>query len=374
MKARKLCIHIGMPKTGTSALQEVLYWNREKLAAHGYLYPDFGAAQHQHFPLVRSLAREVGSPAGFPPGGLELPVVEFKQAVDRDVGLNDIHTVILSSEFFFDYAGLTPGRPEFPIEQAIPYLRGVALLLRDKFQEYDASVAVWLRRQDHWLMSMYNNAVKVANYTQDFEVFFKNQVAPWYGRILDQWADAFGLENIKVFIYEKSSEDADVIPQFLRLIGFPEAVELDRPRRHPREGNVGLSRELLVIKREINRAIPDHMPGLRHSIEDLFFRLARKERETGKESSPIISPQRQLEILAQFSSENEHVLQKFLRSSRSSLFTDPGSPSASREWSASEPITGETLLHVLLPLTFSLARRIKALEARLKTESKLDTG
>ena len=34
-----LVIHIGMPKTGSTALQYFLYLNRDKLERHGWCYP-----------------------------------------------------------------------------------------------------------------------------------------------------------------------------------------------------------------------------------------------------------------------------------------------------------------------------------------------
>ena len=365
MPTTKLWIHIGMPKTGTSSLQELFSWNREKLAEHGYLYPDFGSPQH--FPLVRSLAREVGSPAGFPHGGADLPIEGIKETIHSAVLRRKITNVVLSSEFFFDYPGLTPGRPEFPIDQAIPYLRGVASLLRETFPDYEAYVVVWLRRQDHWLMSMYNNAVKVANYKRDFDVFYKHQVAPWYGRILDQWGDIFGKEKLKIFVYEKDNRGLDVVPEFLRLIEFPEHVILDKPNHHVREGNIGLSRELLIIKRELNRSMPEHMPGLRQSIEDLVFSLAKQEAEVGKRNVPIISSEQRRSILQKFSGENQHVLERFLDSSRPGLFMEPLPEDT--DWEKVQSISGDMLLRIFAPLLLSQAKRIRSLENRLKRET-----
>jgi hypothetical protein len=46
--ARRVFLHIGAPKTGTTYLQAVCGRNREALAAHGIVYPDaFGDAQHK---------------------------------------------------------------------------------------------------------------------------------------------------------------------------------------------------------------------------------------------------------------------------------------------------------------------------------------
>lgn len=354
-----------MPKTGTSSLQALLSGNRDRLAEQGYLYPDFGS--EQHYPLVRSFARESGSPAGFPHGGLDLSVSEISRKIRDEVSARTITDVVLSSEFFFDYAGLTPRRPEFPIEQALPHLRGVAALLRETFPDYDSRVVVWLRRQDHWLMSMYNNVVKCGNFKHDFDAFYKIQVAPWYGSILEQWADIFGTDHIRIFIYEDTSADKNVVPQFLDLIGFPADIPLENPPQHVREGNIGLSRELLVIKRELNKFMPEDMPGLRQKVEDLFFDLSRTEKKLGNKDYPLLSPAFRNAILEKFATENQRVLDRFFGSTRPSLFMEP--PPVQSSFPESETVTADTLLRVFAPLLLGQAKRIKALENRIRKET-----
>lgn len=364
METTKLWIHIGMPKTGTTSLQDLLAHNRACLADYGYLYPDFG--HNQHFPVVRSLARESGSPAGFPPGGADLAVADIRTTICAKVKTQAITDVVLSSEFFFDYAGLTPHRAEFPIEQALPHLRGVAALLRDTFYDFNARVIVWLRRQDQWLMSMYNNVVKGGNFRNDFDTFYKYQVAPWYGSILDQWADIFGTECVLVFVYQEVEQGNDIVPQFLNLIGFPNDVPLDVPPSHVRAGNIRLSRELLIIKRELNQHMPDDMPGLRQKIEDLFFDLARREKAQGKEDSPILSRQECTQIMDKFAEENQRVLDRFFDPSRKVLFPEP--PPTDGSWQDTTHVSGDTLLQVFAPLLMTQAKRIRQLENRINNQ------
>lgn len=47
-----LYVHVGIPKTGTSAIQRVLANNRHQLAGFGYIYPGTG---ENHWPLVEGL-------------------------------------------------------------------------------------------------------------------------------------------------------------------------------------------------------------------------------------------------------------------------------------------------------------------------------
>lgn len=52
MGARRVYLHIGQGKTGTSTIQQFLVRNRRELASHGYLYPEIsGPARHLELSL-----------------------------------------------------------------------------------------------------------------------------------------------------------------------------------------------------------------------------------------------------------------------------------------------------------------------------------
>jgi hypothetical protein len=42
---KRVLLHVGTPKTGTSYLQDVLFRNRELLREHGILYPPTGSTR-----------------------------------------------------------------------------------------------------------------------------------------------------------------------------------------------------------------------------------------------------------------------------------------------------------------------------------------
>ena len=45
---KNLILHIGMGKTGTSALQDFFWENRARLKKSGLCYPKYGAVSHAH--------------------------------------------------------------------------------------------------------------------------------------------------------------------------------------------------------------------------------------------------------------------------------------------------------------------------------------
>ena len=118
----QLVIHAGIHRTGTTSLQRTLARNRAALLAQGVAYPG-EAPNHQAlaWELVRgqSGAREV------------LALVEARRRARR---------VVLSGE-------------DFAIHEDLGWLAAVAA-------RHDVRVVIYLRRQDHWLMSWYNQHVK----------------------------------------------------------------------------------------------------------------------------------------------------------------------------------------------------------------------
>ena len=46
MSPGRVLLHIGLPKTGTTYLQQVVWGNRDRLASDGILLPGFGHREH----------------------------------------------------------------------------------------------------------------------------------------------------------------------------------------------------------------------------------------------------------------------------------------------------------------------------------------
>lgn len=123
---KRLIVHMGVHRTGTTAIQETLKKNRSSLLEQGVLYPRlFGEDAHIALPgrlkkrrLSAKMLRE-----------------EIKKA-DTD----ETHTVILSAEDFCTLKRFT--------------------FLRELQKEFDVEVVLYLRRQTEWLESWYNQHIK----------------------------------------------------------------------------------------------------------------------------------------------------------------------------------------------------------------------
>jgi hypothetical protein len=105
----RVVLHIGMPKSGTTAIQNTLFANRKMLKSDGVLYPAGGGLPKKHNILVRGVARYEKLPRLFRQVYRTKPermlpdfegVVSASASAARDPR---VHTVILSSEMLFRY-------------------------------------------------------------------------------------------------------------------------------------------------------------------------------------------------------------------------------------------------------------------------------
>ena len=197
----KLVIHAGIHRTGSTSLQRTLARNRAALAARGVAYPGEG---QNHQPLAWSLHRGQS--------GAEAVLALAAEARAAGAGL-----AVLSGE-------------DFAIHRDLGWLAAVAA-------EVETRAVFYLRRQDHWLMSWYNQHVK-----WPFDPV-KSRLDPqaflaaiddfyWidYARLLGRWSAALGEGRVAAAVLETGQVE-DVTTDFLARLGIDAAgLELDEER------------------------------------------------------------------------------------------------------------------------------------------------
>lgn len=215
--SRRIVLHIGMERTGTSAVQRFLARNRAALRLMGVRYPrPRSGPPEKHQDLVRAIAAEA---AGTGADAAEL-IAAYTEGVRAPI-------TVLSAE------GLSAPNPAF------------ARALAPLADRFDVRVVVYLRRQDEWALSAYRQAVL------DPRVAEKRPVSEWledpgtrarldYSSMLTGWEKAFGAENIRMLRYP---HDLPLLSGFLTAADLPAAARL-LPHRSLRvnesEGDPGL--------------------------------------------------------------------------------------------------------------------------------------
>jgi len=208
-------LHIGMPKTGTSFLENFLFDNREKLLEKGYLYPITGTNLSSQSLITRSAHRQ-------------LVISLLKQHHHRSNGVDNLgiweelkseikttqpKSVIISSEAFTGHQG--------------SYNPEVIALTKKMLEEYETKIVVYLRRQDKFLSSYYCQRIKspgsidaaVKTDIKEFILEWKYQ-ADYYS-VLELWKDSFGVKNIIVRPFEKEQmKNGSLVDDFLETVNL----------------------------------------------------------------------------------------------------------------------------------------------------------
>lgn len=207
---RRLILHIGAHKTGTTALQQSLKVNRALLAAQGAAYVTSPETAHLH-PCLGFAVQGVLVPDGF--------IVLDVEALAERLAEADQDLVIASSEnfsFFFQRSAIAA------LEQA----------LRPHFD--DISVVSYLRRQDRHAVSHHQEGAKPHRQAEGQLWGHALTALPAaspshalyldYDRRLGLWADVFGADKLDLRVYDRAQlTDGDIVTDFLALIGLDDS-------------------------------------------------------------------------------------------------------------------------------------------------------
>lgn len=209
----RLLLHIGLPKTGTTSIQETLLTNRERLLEQGILYPAAGLWGPGHAALASSYINPERRALGV-----------YARAQDHHAILRQIRRetleagcerVIISAEALSDLNTAE-----------------IAQFVEDWSPHYAIEVVACLRRQDHLAEALIAQNGRVGN-RQFFAAGPLDRDLSIYNSqaILRGWADLIGADRVTAFEY---STNGDVVADFLEATGLGQLEYEARPRRNER--------------------------------------------------------------------------------------------------------------------------------------------
>src|SRR3954451_6273317 len=258
----KLILHIGTQKTGTTALQQSLFANRESLAACGFHYatPPHGLKDAN----VVANALNVG----------ENQIVREFLTTQTDLGYRrGAHTLIISSENFYAMSVLAAMQRREVCAKAMERDHALIDTLRSLIPSGidTPQIVCYFRRPDRYAESLYSQHVKRGIiFDGPFEEFLPIiRPALLYNEYMQAWGEAFGDNSCNVRMYEPVR--ADVVSDFIRqVMGIG---EMDHFAQSNNQGNERVSRDVLEFKRLKNRTA---RPNER-DIERTILRLIDEE-------------------------------------------------------------------------------------------------
>lgn len=243
---KTLYIHIGTSKTGTTTIQTYCGINREQLKSKGVLFP----IMPYHYDRITENRNGHFLYATIYENGVRNKEKEkqvLKQELDYIVDcFKDYDNVLLSEESIW-WATATRRKSLWKYLQE-----------HSQQNNYQVKIIVYLRRQDQFMMSRYNQIIKTdtGGGTQRFYEYFKDMNGKYkcvmnYRQRLDYMAKFFPKENIVVKRFDRSYfYNGDLNADFLHILG----VEIDDTFAElPKDENLGISVQSGELKRVLNR-------------------------------------------------------------------------------------------------------------------------
>lgn len=238
---RKLIIHPGFHKTGTTALQQALSEVRDELSAEGFNYPHTAGNAH-HRAAWSIIEKTWGWKKR---GGRATTPIEWKK-LDKKLNSSK-DTAIISSEFFSEASPeqldiLATNIKSFDT-QIIFTWRPLPFMLTSSYQQY---LKYGLKiSYIEWLESIFQSSGK-AKFTPSF---WKRNL---HGDVVAKWAEKFGPENVSIIAVDESDPNF-LYSSFAKLAGIPTGII--REPLH-KEMNRSLTFNEAALLLEINRSYP----------------------------------------------------------------------------------------------------------------------
>lgn len=263
---KRVVLHIGAPKTGSSAMQEFLEDNRFRLWERGVHYPMHGAVRERGARRVRSAGhlfgvREILSGRG---ASVRAALVAEIEALPHPV-----ETLVLSSENILSHLCW----PDAEAIEAGVNPNPIATIVKALGLE-TVEIAATLRRQDDWFASFYREVTSnpVNTFLETPEMFFENlegrglfdyealfrrlEAAPYVSRI---HIDSFGAVRAM----------GGSIPWMMKILGVP----MDGLRPEPEDTvNESVTDAVAANLRLLKLYRPE-----RYEMETIFPRLLADE-------------------------------------------------------------------------------------------------
>ena len=198
MIMKKLIVHVGPHKTGTTYIQGLLHKNREILSSLSVSYPDVYYLYLGHHYLLNELN-----------GRAEAHEIRSRILA----AMNDAETCILSSENFI-----------------LLSLFGLKKL-KNAFPEVDFKFVIYSRRPSLRLISRWHELVKQGSYQSMESYFVKHLFKPMKSRevnvshYIKDLINVYGEDSFRLVDYETASFEKNMMSCFLRASEIEDIIE-----------------------------------------------------------------------------------------------------------------------------------------------------
>lgn len=192
---KKINMHIGFGKTGTTSIQFFCKKNSSRLLEHGHFYPESGQLQGGHH-LLAPLGEKLISD--------EVRIL-YKQLIE-EVQECKANEIVLSSENFC-----------FSNDSFVNFVWG-------ELKNFDVRIIFYVRPQPSLIESTFLERQKTGKSKSDsiYSFYCEHKKSFDFNLRISPWEECFGREAVTCRVYDRHIIGDDVISDFLSLIGLPD--------------------------------------------------------------------------------------------------------------------------------------------------------
>lgn len=314
---KTIFLHIGIPKTGSTSIQKMLSDNRGTLRQQGYFYPALGGFASHYLAYY----------FGF---GAKNKISEFNQQKTRDehnsfikdrIHLQINENIILSSEAF----------SSIRTKEVISKLAEI----KKFFPGYCFVIIVYLRRQDHFIESSFNQRTKTGYKEYNIYEYADTGNFDWY-EMLSCYSNVFGKENIHVKPFEKTTfSEHGLYHDFLNNLGITDHNRFIFPDNE--------------LNKKFNEEIMSMIGYCPEADSKQIVAFLKNVDKNNTRSHNLLSPNKRIEILKKYESSNRKIALEFLGEPDGQLFSEPW-PDPNEPWEEYKGITNEKTISILMEL------------------------
>ena len=303
---RRLLVHIGCAKGGSTAIQKGLRINHRELASRGIVVPSHdlqpgSEIRGGHGPYFASHSRK----------GQASAIPDLSDLLHAEAERRGASTIVLSGE---NLAGT----------------KGFERVFAGLGERFDVSVLMYVRRQDDWFASAWQQwGVKRGGSLMGWIAGNVGKMADWHA-MLEPWAEALGDDRITVRVYDRDAlVGGDAFLDFCDVLG-EDPAGLTQPGRSNPSFGPSLSR-LIEGRGYLFDGTRD--ASFFNSLQELAPGLLEAD-----DGSDLFAADEANAIMRRYAESNERLRRRFLGGLRRPLFAlrDPNAPRIRADDSAFE--------------------------------------
>lgn len=238
---RRVFLHIGLPKTGTTYLQGLLWANKDRLESAGLLLPGRGHRRH----LLASLELREDPTLANRPGDVRAPWGDLVAEANSWPG-----DVLITHEFF---AAAAPHQVRRAVESFTDAEVHVVITAR-------AMVDLGISRWQEWVRNGGRHDIDSYPPKQDYD---PRDSWGWgsfdLAEVLDRWGDVVPHDHIHVLPMAGGADPADLWSRFAAVVGVdPSGIDASVSEKNPSLG---------LVETELLRRVNPHLTGFRSAFD-----------------------------------------------------------------------------------------------------------